>query len=677
MITFKFIGYNSILGKINQSIPPLNKIFPGYIHNSYTIFLISFVIAISSMWWLTLAILLPLSANARSFNTSMVFVDNGDVLVTNDKWIIILDLKLDDCQFAFEKIVEFEKSLLFSINDFRKQNEAREPSLVKEFVKDMLKDWATELDLIEQEFWKIRTEFDALVYALIPKKTRQKRALADIGGQVLKVLFGTLDNSDLVNINRKLSQLEASSEFVQHMIKEQLSYVPKIELVMKNQQEFAKTMIEITRSIKKISDELWYNDVIRLYQHKFNTGIRVFSNSVNRIKQTSKILVNALLTTNNGKIDPNLIKPGHFLKVLKNVQSNMPAEFLFITPVLLENLHVFYDIGKSSAYLVDHTIRLFIEIPLKAQEREFTIYKALPIPIPIVQNNMRMKMKTEASYLALSKNKNLHFEMNLIDFSACRGQFIKICPFNAPIYRRHNVNTCLYANYIGDHEKIKELCEIIISKRNNAEWIKIDNGETWVYDLEQEDLNLVCTNEESKHISVQGTGSLNIPKSCEVHGKDYLLIQNIVGESNLHPFTLGILDNEMLSFLESLANFTLTSMITIDQNVALNDIITKPGWDIDFSKGVEVKVLKMYMEKLQNEKEMNVVNYRIIALYVILIVSILAYFSYLIYGYLQTVEFIFRKAVRRNPVPNPRKNILRSPSLESLEIINLNPAVEA
>lgn len=278
-----------------------------------------------------------------------------------------------------------------------------------------------------------------------------------------------------------------------------------------------------------------------------------------------------------------------------------------------------------------------------------------------------MKMRTDATYLALSKNKNLHFEMTVNDFSACRGQFIKICPFNAPIYRRHNVNTCLYANYVGDHDKIKEVCEIIISKRNNAEWIKIDNGQTWVYDLEHEDLNLVCTDEESKFMSVQGTGTLNIPKSCEVHAKDYLLIQNIVGETDISPLTLGILDSTMLSFLESLANFTISSMITIDQNVVLNDIITKPGWDIDFSKGVEVKELKMYMEKLESLKVMNYINYRIIALYVVFIVIVLGYLIYLLYGYLQTVEFIFR---RNRPRPMPRQR------RESLEGIDLNQAVE-
>lgn len=93
------------------------------------------------------------------------------------------------------------------------------------------------------------------------------------------------------------------------------------------------------------------------------------------MKHTSKTLTNAMLTTNNGKIDPNLIPPRQFLRVLQDLQRNIPAHLTLITPVQLENLHVFYDIGKASAVIIDHTIRIFIEIPLKASEREFTLLK--------------------------------------------------------------------------------------------------------------------------------------------------------------------------------------------------------------------------------------------------------------------------------------------------------------
>lgn len=137
--------------------------------------------------------------------------------------------------------------------------------------------------------------------------------------------------------------------------------------------------------------------------------------------------------------------------------------------------------------------------------------------------------------------------MNLEDFATCRRQFIRICPYNAPIYRRHNVNTCLYANYIGDHNKMKENCEIMLSKRNNAEWIKIESSDLWFHDVQKEELNLVCMGETPKHISVKGTGNITLKAACEIHSEDYMLIQNIVGNTGVHELEIGVLDKAMIT----------------------------------------------------------------------------------------------------------------------------------
>lgn len=100
--------------------------------------------------------------------------------------------------------------------------------------------------------------------------------------------------------------------------------------------------------------------------------MHVFCNQ-HKVKKGLRMLTNAMLTTKNGKIDPNLVPPTQFLDVLKNVQENIPAQLQLITPVQLESLHVFYDIGQASAVIVNHIIRIFIEITLRAPEREFTV----------------------------------------------------------------------------------------------------------------------------------------------------------------------------------------------------------------------------------------------------------------------------------------------------------------
>lgn len=101
--------------------------------------------------------------------------------------------------------------------------------------------------------------------------------------------------------------------------------------------------------------------------------------------------------------------------------------------------------------------------------------------------------------------------------------------------------------------------------------------------------------------------------------------------------------------------------------MVLDDILTKPGWDIDFSKGVEISDLKRYMERLEFQDKINKTNYRVIALYATIGLLILAYFVYLAHWYLSTMECTFRRS-RRRPARVPTN------LLESLEGINQNNA---
>lgn len=145
-----------------------------------------------------------------------------------------------------------------------------------------------------------------------------------------------------------------------------------------------------------------------------------------------------------------------------------------------------------------------------------------------------------------------------------------------------------------------------------------------------------------------------------------MIIQNIVGNTGIHELEIGVLDKAMITFLETLANFTVSSVVTIKDKQVLDDILTKPGWDIDFSKGIEIYDLKRYMERLEFQERINNTKYRVIAIYAFIILIIARYLGYLGYCYLSTMECTFRRA--RRPIRVPAN------SLESLEDIRNNIA---
>lgn len=81
------------------------------------------------MWCVLIALLWPISVYAADFNMSMVFVDKGEILVTNDRWVIIMDIKLDDCKYGFERILKFAQNLVGKLNEFRAEMEQTDHSI--------------------------------------------------------------------------------------------------------------------------------------------------------------------------------------------------------------------------------------------------------------------------------------------------------------------------------------------------------------------------------------------------------------------------------------------------------------------------------------------------------------------------------------------------------------------
>lgn len=157
--------------------------------------------------------------------------------------------------------------------------------------------------------------------------------------------------------------------------------------------------------------------------------------------------------------------------------------------------------------------------------------------------------------------------------------------------------------------------------------------------------------ETPKHVALRGAGNITLKSTCEIHTEDYMLIQNTVGSAGIHELEIGVLDKAMIIFLETLASFTVSSVVTIEENTVLDDILTKPGWDIDFTKGVEIGDLKRYMEKLEFQEKINYTNYRVIALYTLILMVISLYIGWMIHCYLNTLECTFRRTRKQIRVP--------------------------
>jgi hypothetical protein len=79
----------------------------------------------------------------------------------------------------------------------------------------------------------------------------------------------------------------------------------------------------------------------------------------------------SLDVTSNGKLISVLINPYNLSEVLQQVCLQLPAVLSMLTGLTIEDMYVYYTIGTVHAVATSKSIRLFVDIPLKAADRYF------------------------------------------------------------------------------------------------------------------------------------------------------------------------------------------------------------------------------------------------------------------------------------------------------------------
>jgi len=83
----------------------------------------------------------------------------------------------------------------------------------------------------------------------------------------------------------------------------------------------------------------------------------------------------SLDVTSNGKPSSVLINPNNLSDILQQVSLQLPAGLSMMTGLTVEEMYVYYTVATVHAVATSKSIRLFIDIPLKAANRYFELYQ--------------------------------------------------------------------------------------------------------------------------------------------------------------------------------------------------------------------------------------------------------------------------------------------------------------
>ncbi|KAF9804078.1 hypothetical protein SFRURICE_020506, partial [Spodoptera frugiperda] len=137
-----------------------------------------------------------------------------DIKFTNSDWNVIayVDIShvqpnLDKVEFLFEKLNVFCNSLTSS---------------------KIQTDCINSLSALKNRHILNVSKFSSISYLLGPMKKpsrRPKRGLMDIGGTLLKTIFGTLDSDDAVKFSKAIEEVQTDEKRLAHLMKDNIHVI--------------------------------------------------------------------------------------------------------------------------------------------------------------------------------------------------------------------------------------------------------------------------------------------------------------------------------------------------------------------------------------------------------------------------------------------------------------------
>jgi hypothetical protein len=162
------------------------------------------------------------------------------------------------------------------------------------------------LTLQIEELHRLQKVIDSLddkltnVKQFLPKPER-KRGLINMGGSLLKVLFGTATVADLAGLHTTVDKLSQNQEAVVHAVNDQVTYIEQLDSNVKFNHQAVTNMAAILRDyVVKIRDK-YQNTVSRIEWLRRQQEATVAVHYANPISASAGAAFGSLSDLNDGK----------------------------------------------------------------------------------------------------------------------------------------------------------------------------------------------------------------------------------------------------------------------------------------------------------------------------------------------------------------------------------------
>jgi hypothetical protein len=362
----------------------------------------------------------------KAFDKGLVFVKDTDILLSGDKWTIVVNIALDDYTFLINDM----KSMIDYI---------RQRIQMHQNPKYSFDIYWEEINRLDKMVWELAVDlqsFKKLLFTETPANSRPKRGLLNILGYGLKYLFGTADAKDVKRLMKICDDFHIFKVNMMHATEQQMTYIRALDRMTKQNVmdtiELAKALRDSVGNfsvrLNRVEADLLDTQAAIMKQMRYSAAIREIEMDMVELRFNMIQLQESLDVTSIGKLSSVLINPQNLSIILQQVSLQLPAGLTMLTGLTVEEMYVYYTVAEVHAVATSTSIRLFIDIPLKAVDRYFELYQVHSLPFFHKGIGKFIMIDEAFTYLAVAEDGQFFAMLTPHMLSKCTQHLYTVCP---------------------------------------------------------------------------------------------------------------------------------------------------------------------------------------------------------------------------------------------------------
>jgi hypothetical protein len=345
---------------------------------------------------------------------------------------------------------------------------------------------------------------------------RTKRGVMNFIGEISKILFGTLTQSDARDYNEHISELEREQKEFLHLANEQMTII-KTTISSVN-----STLQRVDQNEKILDGGL--NKLQNYSTHKFdeikeemlnvnllNEQLRLVQRGMDECQHSFEILIDAFIHAEQGTMQPQLITAEKIRNLVKN--QNLPSG----TDYPLLPLSELSRIITPNVYSYKQYLVYVLEIPLLSPT-EYHLYKVLPFPVKVNEKESMYSYVNFNKEIIFSDSMRQHYgKMTLNELTSCfqPNQLMYVCKEDVPIYTYVPEADCEATLLHPSTTKVPKVCEYRYFKLSTTMWIPLHLSNEWLFVAPQSETFTVLCAQETTTLKLQNKGKITLKDGCK------------------------------------------------------------------------------------------------------------------------------------------------------------------